>query len=409
VAFAQCRSTQIKSTVAVNIQFDDKQWLAKQGWWCRVGRSIFGKCNPKSFGDLFSANLEFTSEVKHAKLAENVGDAQASQCVSEEISKPEYLGLMKCSQSQSLTDAACANSIRHTFQPFKNEGGVWKGHFEASASHAERAVSNPRVEVRVTVRGLTELAIGSIELSADEEKKRFVVDYSLRELLSLTSATPAFQTQDGVLVKTKYKVINPNGTSSSEAAEAKVQATSKTTVVNNLPETVRISRGDVLGFEDLAATDEISYQKGLSMASSCSRAIENHYLSEFGKFVCAPLSDLAALVSRHKQVRVKFKDQLGIERFVTWEHKPAARNCDVNYDGFTCQVPNESTKWEAWLYGNRDEEELVKRVIEDPSYDQSTQIAFDDIKSFLPRAEGATPLRTVVSAQSEKMHVVTQQ
>jgi hypothetical protein len=190
-----------------------------------------------------------------------------------------------------------------------------------------------------------------------------------------------------------------------ETVDATVEAESRLYVVNNRPSDVFIPRSEFAGFEDLVAINDANYQKGLSMAMVCNR-IHNR-LSAFGEFMCTRSGELAQLMGRHKQLRVKFRDQDGVERFVTWERRPVGLSCDVSYENFTCRVPDNSRFWEEWLHGDG-QEDLVRRVFEDPTYDPSTLVVFENLRGFLPRAEGALPLRSVVTAQTRDLKVVGQ-
>jgi hypothetical protein len=44
----QCRESLLSRMAGFKVQVLDRDWLAQQGWWCRLGRKLFGTCTPDS-------------------------------------------------------------------------------------------------------------------------------------------------------------------------------------------------------------------------------------------------------------------------------------------------------------------------------------------------------------------------
>ncbi len=59
-------------------------------------------------------------------------------------------------------------------------------------------------------------------------------------------------------------------------------------------------------------------------------------------------------------------------------------------------IPEDSSKWEAWL--QKPEVMALQTTLVDPTYEDDTRISFG-LQSFLPKAN-ATPLKAFVTSQS---------
>jgi hypothetical protein len=404
----QCKVWQAKRELNAELVLNDKFWLKNQSWWCRAARTLFGTCKPDSYKDVA---LYATLRIAADKVSDGEGKVEPVPplaCVPDAEGDAERMAnaLKYCAGTGAPVGGfgSCATATQEMWSKLtrSSDKKTWTMPLAVYSQRFMREKLAPLVNVTVKSTELVTLAIAGTPLARLPDATGYEAALSFDDLLRLGSSradlgavdvTGTYQTTaNGVKLGDAHQVSKPLATT----FEAKR--------LNNRPALARIGRGEILGVEEHVGSDEAEKAKAAQFYEWCVQ--NSNRLSEFGRFMCGHGYQLVEILPKKVQARVKFLDQDGVERLVTWERKAPSEDCRyAGYQGFTCYIhgTNESA-WAAWLYGARENEQL-KQIFSDPSFGPETQVVFADVFEFLPKAAGSAPLTSFVSPQTRSLRI----
>jgi len=389
----QCRETETLRTAEYQLVLSDADWLAQQSRWCRLTRKVFGACKPEKFSDLLPAqSLRMESSDSIADLNSSVTVAPAPGCISEPSTQTDKRmdALKACAVSSDVRP--CMHAFEHAV-PQGQRGANWSVKLLFSSPRVMKEVLPPLIQSKIKETGLTSLTLDSIQMTRGKGGTSWKGKLSLMELLAILDSP-----RERVSVLGVY-TVRVNGIDEGKIeAKSELPVTTHSVRVNNLPRTVVLERGEILSLEEWSSEEEQQAIAGYILDWCDTHARR----SDFGSWVCYHLPRNRSAFTRSIQMRVRFVDQDGIERLLTWERRAPVADCKASESqGFTCQVPNDWSQWVA------DPSRSFKQIFDDPTYDERTRVEFQGILGFIPRASGAPPLGGFVTPQSRKFLIQT--
>ena len=393
----QCRVTTIARTATYGLSVRDREWLKKQSGWCRFTRKLWGGCNPGSLEDIMTLSLQVRNvEPETQKVTgESIEKIESSSCMADpQTPADKVLDTLKvCAVSASPYQEDCVRYFKDARLIYKDK--LWTIALSPVSETKVRAVLPPLKEEDSLETKLEAVSISGIDLSPKPVQ-------SWNGAMGLLKAFDLFkEPQEVVGVSGKYSKIVNATQKTEEVLKAQLPVSKTSRVIENFPSEVSLSIGDILGFEK----HEVTPDAAQSIKEVCSAGGAK---SDFEKFVCDEVIRTRGADSlAQKQITLRFQDQKGVMRFLTWESNPTAI-CSVRkperYRGewysrgsFSCTVEPNREAWEAWI---RDDSPMIERFLIDSS--ECCQKLVFTIHNFIPR----NSLGGFVDAQSHEVRLI---
>ncbi|MBI3017577.1 MAG: hypothetical protein HYY62_06265 [Deltaproteobacteria bacterium] len=307
--------------------------------------------------------------------------------------------LKSCAVSASPYQEDCVRFFKDSRLVYKDK--LWTIALSPVSETKTRAVLPPLKEVDSLETKLEAVTIAGVDLSPKPVQ-------SWNGTLGLMKAFALFRDSQGTLeISGRYSKLVNNTQKTEEVLKAQLSVSKTPLVIENFPlGVVSLSLEDILDFEKLEGEPETAQ----TIQKVCAASGAD---SDFEKFVCNKIrkgGEDSSLLFR-KQIRLRFQDQKGIGRSLTWEQNPTSicsaespqQNRYYEYysrGNFSCNVGSNKEAWEKWI---RDDSSMIERFLVDSS-ECCQKLAFT-IDRFIPLAS-LGGLSKFVDAQSHEVRLI---
>lgn len=395
----QCKVSLLNETQNYRIAANDREWLKSKGRWCRFKRKVFGGCKPDTLSDVISiAKVQAASPLNSSSTPAEITATPEAACMTESNDDAKLLNaLRECAAFQIAGGRidACMPAPQYAslelYQKIYRKDGIWSVELTPAAQTLQREILSPKIEYSMMERKIQALKIGAISLSKSGGTG-WTASLGVQEALSVFEAAPQM-----LKISADFLTFRSGETPKAGTENGEISMRYETRAVANLPVAIVLSRADILGVEEVVETEQ--YASKANQVEQMCRWTPDSDKSEFGHFLCANIQ----MLSKQTQIRVRFADSQGIERYLTWEKVAPVSVCQTHiFHGITCELGRFENNWREWIADRGWE---LKSFLADPTYDDSARITFSEMLTFVPKAAGAPALTTFVTPQSRKFTI----
>ena len=382
----RCQISTITRQADFQLQLKDSDYLKSQSLFCRAARILFGACKPQGPADLFAhGQVKIHGEEIRTPQQTEVVDLNPTACarMANAGDSSRYDRFFECAAQAGGDQRSCLDPFAEA--KLQEVDHVWVAERQIRYVYRQATSIAPSVVIENGTRRLTSLKIGQQNFDS-----AWTSNLSYLQAFRAFSAAQGPVKADVTYTTTFPTLVSPNVPNSSTGTPDFNEV-----VVANYPASVKMQASSIL--QTAVIEDTLSARPAAEqLLSACQQMPQQ---GDFARFICQSSGPgLLDLLSKKAQVRIRFLDQNGTARQLTWERSAPIEFCSMS-QSIHCELPdNAQSQWIA------DASDLFSKLKSDPSYANAT-LTFNAIEHFIPRAAGAAELGAFVVPQTHALVV----